>query len=142
MEYIFIAASVFLSFLTFFLLLFFVINIKIKRMTKIIKKKQSDNHIFLKNFFDREIGLKEKQSQLRKRQDKATIKIIFTEDNKAYWIDNNIFFVADVVDGKPDFLNSRQVDTENMSKNELDKMLFILDNLRRGNKNERGNSGQ
>jgi len=33
------------------------------------------------------------------------------------------------------------IDTSDMSQNELDKMLFILDNLDRGDKDERGSSG-
>ena len=141
MEYIFIAVSVFLSSLTFFLLSSFVTNIRIKKMTKIIQKKQSDNHIFLKHFFGRDISSRNKISQLQKRQEKDKTKILITDENEAYWIDNNIFFVADVINGIPDFKNSRQIDTENMSKDELDKMLFILDNLRKGGKDERGNSG-
>lgn len=73
--------------------------------------------------------------------DKNKITVVMTDDEKAYWVVNNTFFVSNVIDGDPDFSNGQPIDTENMSKDELDKMLFILDNLSRGDKNERGSTG-
>jgi len=139
--------NIFLGFLIFvFIVLFFFITLAwikyrtIKRIKRVIHR-QSDNHIFLKEFFNRNTKSKLKLSQLEKRKEKLKLKVIFTEENKAYWVDNNIFYVSEIINGRPDFENAEKIDTENMSKNELDKMLFILDNLRRGDKNERGSSG-
>jgi hypothetical protein len=138
MEYALFSVSI----LALFIILGLWISYKIVVPKKeIIKYRQSDIHYFLKEFFSRDTDTASKVSQLRKRQEQRGTKIIITEDDKAYWVIDNIFYVSDVVDGRPDFHNATPVDTTNMSKNELDKMLFILDNLGRGDKNERGSSG-
>jgi len=103
--------------------------------------RQSDTHNFLKEFFSRNTIINPKKSQLTQRQEKDTTKIVVTEENKAYWVIDNIFYVCDVIDDRPNFDTARPIDTSNMSKKELDKMLFILDNLGRGDKNERGSTG-
>jgi hypothetical protein len=131
------------SVLTLALSLIVIIWVGSKR--KISRKKiiyrQSDTHIFLKEFFSRDTEIKNKKTQSKKRQEENSTKIIITEDDIAYWVVDNIFYTTRVIDDKPDFDNARPVDTSNMSKKELDKMLFILDNLDRGDKNERGSSG-
>jgi hypothetical protein len=131
------------SVLTLALSLIVIIWVGSKR--KISRKKiihrQSDTHIFLKEFFSRDTEIKNKKTQSKKRQEENSTKIIITEDDIAYWVVDNIFYTTRVIDNKPDFDNARPVDTSNMSKKELDKMLFILDNLDRGDKNERGSSG-
>lgn len=117
------------------------IGSKRKISSKKIMYRQSDTHNFLKEFFSRNIESNNKKSQIQKRKEENSTKIIVTEDDRAYWVINNIFYTANVIDGRPDFDNAIPVDTSNMSKKELDKMLFILDNLGRGDKNERGSSG-
>lgn len=117
------------------------IGSKRKISSKKIMYRQSDTHNFLKEFFSRNIESNNKKSQIQKRKEENSTKIIVTEDDRAYWVINNIFYTANVIDGRPDFDNAIPVDTSNMSKRELDKMLFILDNLGRGDKNERGSSG-
>jgi hypothetical protein len=79
--------------------------------------------------------------ELANDHEKKSLKVIFTEEGKAYWVDNNIFYVSKIINGHPDFDNAQKIDTNNMSKEELDKMLFILDNLNRRNDDERGGSG-
>jgi hypothetical protein len=103
--------------------------------------RQSDTHNFLKEFFSRDTSIKSKKSQLTQRQEKDTTKIVVTEENKAYWVIDNIFYVCDVINDRPNFDTAKPIDTSNMSKKELDKMLYILDNLGRGDKNERGSTG-
>lgn len=138
MEYIFFGVLTFL----FIVLSFFTWKIYNQTLTnKTMPHRQSDNHIFLKEFFSRETKIKSKQSQLEKRKEKVRVKVIFTDDNKAYWVENNIFYVSGVINGKPDIKNAKRVETDKMSKSEVDKMLFILDNLRKGDYNERGGSG-
>ena len=78
-------------------------------------------------------------SQAMQHVERHMIKVIIVDD-KAYWVKDNIFYSASIKNGKPDFVNAEQIDTTNMSKNELDKMLEILDNLRRGDTDERGSS--
>ena len=65
------------------------------------------------------------------------MKIMVVND-KAYWIKDNRFMVADIVDGQVDKANSSEVDTMNMDKVELDEMLFIVEKLREGEDDSRG----
>lgn len=58
------------------------------------------------------------------------IKVIINK-GMAYWIKNNVFYTAEVIDGLIDKDNARIVDTMGMDKVELDKMLFIIDQLRK-----------
>ena len=53
-------------------------------------------------------------------------------EGKAYWTKNNVFYVSSIVDGDIDKDNAQVVDTMGMNKVELDKMLFIIDQLRKG----------
>lgn len=53
-------------------------------------------------------------------------------EGKAYWIYNNTFYEADIVDDVIDKESSKPVDTMNMPIYELNKMLFIVDHLNEG----------
>jgi hypothetical protein len=66
--------------------------------------------------------------------------VIFTED-KAYWIKNNGFYEALLANGEIDDSTIKIVDTMTMDKVELDKMIFIVEKLREGMKNDFGSSG-
>lgn len=68
------------------------------------------------------------------------MRIMIVKD-KAYWIKDNAFYVADVVDGEVTKENARVVDTMNMDRVELDEMLFIVEKLREDDNDSRG-SGQ
>lgn len=140
MEYVFLGLLSFIAIVLLFLIIGIFINHKIEKSESVLKFRQSDNHMYLKEFFSRNIKSKKNSSQLKLRKERLTLRIIFDENNKAYWVKDNIFYTADVKNGRPDFINAERIDTTNMSKNELDKMLEILDNLRRGDTDERGSS--
>ena len=53
-------------------------------------------------------------------------------EGKAYWIYNNTFYEADMIDDVIDKGSSKPVDTINMTLYELNKMLFIVDHLNEG----------
>jgi hypothetical protein len=77
-------------------------------------------------------------TQSRKILEKNQIRIIFSE-NRAYWIKNNMFLQADLVDGEVDDSTTKVVDTMTMDKVELDKMIFIVQKLTEGITNDGGN---
>ena len=78
--------------------------------------------------------------QSSSHQDKVNIRVIIM-DSLAYWVKDNIFYVADIdgMDIKKE--TARIVDTIHMDKVQLDKMLFIMDQLRDGKENDSGSSG-
>jgi hypothetical protein len=68
------------------------------------------------------------KSQLDRIRKKNIIRVAIVE-KKAYWVHENIFYVADVVDGEIDNNAAQPIDAHNLSKKELDKLLYILDSL-------------
>jgi archaellin len=103
--------------------------------------RQSDMHNMLKDFFFKDIdNHKVFTSQSKIWKEKQTTKVIIL-DQKAYWISNNMFYVGDAVNGKVKPETGEPLDTSNMSKKEIDKMLFILDNLKNGKINDSGSAG-
>jgi hypothetical protein len=81
-----------------------------------------------------------KETQSRKHMESFQVRVVFS-DNKAYWIKNNSFIQADVVDGIVQEDTQRAVDIMNLSKVELDKMSFIVGKLTEGKINDSGNPG-
>jgi len=80
------------------------------------------------------------KSQSKIHFDKTNIKVIIF-DNSAYWIKDNIFYKAPLVNQLIDKDAAEQVDTMGMNKVQLDKMLFIMDKLREGIKDDSRGSG-
>jgi hypothetical protein len=80
------------------------------------------------------------RSQSKIHYDKTNIKVIIF-DNSAYWIKDNIFYKAPLVNELIDKESAEQVDTIHMDKVQLDKMLFIMDRLREGINDDSRGSG-
>lgn len=101
--------------------------------------RQSDKHLVLKHFISEQPETRIKMSQLQQRFEQDRVRIVSIED-KAYWVKDNVFYVAELTNDAPDMSTAQPIDTSRMSKDDVDKMLFILDNLG-GGKNERGSTG-
>ena len=80
------------------------------------------------------------RTQSKLHYDKSNIKVIIL-DNNAYWIKDNIFYKAPLVNELIDKESAEQVDTIHMDKVQLDKMLFIMDRLREGINDDSRGSG-
>jgi hypothetical protein len=80
------------------------------------------------------------KSQSKNHHNETNIKVIIF-DKYAYWIKNNIFYKAPLVDELIDKDLAEQVDTIHMDKVQLDKMLFIMDRLREGIDDDSRGSG-
>jgi predicted ribosome-associated RNA-binding protein Tma20 len=81
-----------------------------------------------------------RKSQSKIRQEKENVRVIIVE-NEAYWIKDNGFYTAPMVDNLISKDSAIQVDTSTMDKVQLDKMLFILDKLREGISNDSRGTG-
>jgi archaellin len=118
-----------------------VMNKKRKKSFSKVLYRQSDMHNILKDFFFKEIfDEKVVTSQSKIWKEKQTTRVVII-DQKAYWVSNNMFYVGDTVDGKVRPETGQPLDTTKMSKKEIDKMLFILDNLKNGKLNDSGSAG-
>jgi hypothetical protein len=126
------------------LISFCIIVIMKKKINKKMSRtlySQKDTHELLKYFFAIDSSNQKKRlSQLTKHTEKSMIRVMVV-GHEAYWVSNNIFYVANAIDGEVESGSAKPVDIENMSKNDINKMLFILDNLQNGNKNDSGSSG-
>jgi len=102
---------------------------------------QSYIHKLVGYAIDQAVGIKDPiERQSGQLLNKNHIKVVFA-DNYAYWIRDNNFYQASVVNGKIDNSTTKIVDTMGMNKVELDKMFFIVQKLTEGNNHDGGNSG-
>lgn len=116
-----------------------IIIIAVKRSKKYFVKivyTQSDIHQIVKHFLPNDLfSVPKLVSQAKKHVRSNTVKVIIIE-GQAYWVHNNMFYVADTVEGSVDPETVKPIDTDNMSKRDIDKMLFILDSLKNGNSDD------
>lgn len=61
-------------------------------------------------------------------EDDRYLKVAIVED-KAYWVVNNVFYEADVIDEEIMKEDARPVDAFDMDFKEVTKMMTILDNI-------------
>ena len=78
-------------------------------------------------------------TQSSKHYEKINIKVVIF-DKKAYFVKDGSFYCADMQGDAIDKHSATVVDTIGMDKVQLDKMLFIMDQLRDGKKNDSGDS--
>lgn len=131
------------SFTTFALLIFFSMLFKNSINKNNINKnnvKYSQSHIFMhiKPLLPDMSNIKKiKNTQSLDYERKINVKIIIL-DNYAYWIKENQFYKAEMVNNLIDPDTTTTVDTIGMDSIQLDKMLFIMDKLREGLDNDSG----
>jgi hypothetical protein len=113
----------------------FIIKISNKRRMMFLKKhkyKQSYIYEIIKDLVPKQVFDKPKViTQSKKHIQKNMLKVVITE-GKAYWILNNVFYIANAINGRVDEETTKPLDIENMPTKELDKMLSILDDLKQG----------
>ncbi len=128
---------------------FILVNMMSKKMLKDkdLKVKQTfvyrQSHIFdlVKPLLPPLSTLKpERKSQSMAHENKTNVKVIIM-GSQAFWIKDNMFYMADMDGQHIDKESTRRVDTMAMDKVELDKMLFIMDQLRDRNIDDSGSSG-
>ena len=80
-------------------------------------------------------------TQSQKHIQRNMLKVVIT-DGKAYWIVDNIIYTANATNGRIDESSAKQVDIDSMSKEDVFKMLSIIDDLKKGNDlNDSGSTG-
>lgn len=115
---------------------------KIKTVRDVIKIKYSQSHIYnlVRPFYGDMSIIRPRPSQASDYQKSLFVKVLVV-DNMAYWIKNNQLFAAEMSPEGPDQSTAKAVETMDMSKNELDKVMFIVEKLREDNANEAGSAG-
>jgi hypothetical protein len=112
-----------------------IIKISNKKRISFLKKikyRQSNIHEIIKDVIPKERFEKPKFiTQSQKHVQKNMLKVVIEED-KAYWILDNVFYTAIAINGRVDENTAKPLDIENMTTKELGKMLSILDDLKQG----------
>jgi hypothetical protein len=72
---------------------------------------------------------RQQNSQSKAHSKKIYVKILIVR-NKAYWIKDNVFYVANVVDNDVDKSSAKEVDIMAMDKVQLEEAMFIIDKLK------------
>jgi hypothetical protein len=130
------------SFSTFTLIILISYLFKPTKFKKNDQIKYSQSHIYenikplLPEFKDFRVN---KNTQSYKHEERTNVKVIIL-DNIAYWIRDNVFYMSRTGENGIDKDSTTVVDTMGMDKVELDKMLFIIDKLREGIKDDLGGS--
>jgi predicted transcriptional regulator len=110
-----------------------------KQMSKyLLKYRQSTLHLNLKEFLptNEEIkkivkAMRAHPTQSKQKYSEESIKVVVVDQN-AYWVQNNKFYETAITeDGEVDALNAKLVDTSNLSPEDLEKLLRILDDLKK-----------
>jgi hypothetical protein len=87
------------------------------------------------------VKLSKKKTQAQELYDSLHIKVVISE-NEAFWIKDNIFYTADILDHHVDHENARAVDTMAMDDVQLKRISEIVEILREEEKNhDSGRSG-
>ena len=112
-----------------------IINILDKRGIREVDRivhSQSAIYETIKHFIPQEMFKKPTiVTQSMKSSQKNMIKVLM-DGAKAYWVVDNIFYVADVFNGRIDQSTIQPLDIYDLSKNELNKLMDILDALGKG----------
>jgi hypothetical protein len=113
------------------LTVFAILNSRKKKVSlKKVALSQVDLHGIVKGLIPSNAYLRRKKSsQMIDHIKKNITKVMATPDQKVYWVKDNEFLYADLVDGGFNPAEARLVETHEMSKEDVKKMLFILDNL-------------
>jgi hypothetical protein len=125
-----------------------VVNLLVRSQLKqnkdktIIRYSQSHIHNLVKPFLPQSNFMKPiKQSQAIKHKQSQFMRVMVL-DGKAYWIKDQALYTAEVSDGKVNQDTAQKVDTIAMSKVELDKVIFVVEQLTDGSENDFGNPGK
>lgn len=124
---------------TMFVLLFLYIYL-LKTKIKNNRSEIISQSMLHYRYNNKTIKYKKIKTQSMKHYDKVNVKVIIV-DNIAYWIKDNVFYKAPLINELIDKDSTERVDTMGMDKVQLDKMLFIMDKLREGISDDNRNSG-
>ena len=119
------------------LIIYLIINKKGNKPTQIISQSMLQYRYSTRKKNSRKLNTR---TQSKVHYDKTNIKVIIF-DSQAYWIKDNIFYRAPIVNEIIDKDSAEQVDTIHMDRVQLDKMLFIMDKLREGINDDSRGSG-
>lgn len=84
----------------------------------------------INKILDQDLGMKQKkETQMDKLKKQSVVDVAFL-NNKAYWVQNNVLYHADVLPSGEILTDEAEpVDVINMPKNQLNKIIKIVDSF-------------
>jgi hypothetical protein len=73
-----------------------------------------------------------KDTQALVYEDKRLFKYIEMSDHKAYWMDKNKIYYANVRDGRFNPAEGKPTEMKNLSERQVNKVLYIYNSLKNG----------
>ena len=118
-----------------------VMAIKNNRKFGKVLYRQSDMHNVLSKVYPL-VPKKTEKSYCKYRENSIdTVKVVIF-DGKAYWVFNNTFYVAQTEGDNVLPETAEPINTSGLSKDEVSKMLSILDGLIGGSSNDSSGAGK
>ena len=117
---------------------------KDEKTVRLIKDTQAQRYDSLKSVYailDVIKPPKEIDTQATRFFDSKHTTVALVED-KAYWIEDNVLFETEIVDGNFEKESAKRVDTMTMDKLELNKIIYIVEQLTEAKKDDRGYPGK
>jgi hypothetical protein len=104
-----------------------------QRRAKRMVINQSSMFLLIKNFLP-ELGFNNKyiNTQAFVHEDTKTFRYVEMSDHKAYWIDKNKIYYAEVKDGRFNPATGKPTEMKNLSEKQVNKMLYIFNSLKNG----------
>jgi hypothetical protein len=65
-------------------------------------------------------------------EDNKTFRYVEMSDQKAYWMDKNKIYYAEVKDGRFNPATGKPTEMKNLSEKQVNKMLYIFNSLKNG----------
>jgi hypothetical protein len=106
------------------------------------KFSQSTRVALFKSYLEEVIAPKPQTKNQSTNHLKKNSKKAYFLEKDVYWIEDGFLQTAKIFNNQIDETTKKKVDTHSLSKVELDKMIYIVDKLTEGNKDDSGNSGK
>jgi hypothetical protein len=94
---------------------------------------QSSLFLLIKNFMpELMFDMKYKETQSLLFEDTRLFKYIEMSDHKAYWMDKNKIYYAEIKDGIFNPADGKLTEMKNLSEKQVNKVLYIYNSLKNG----------
>jgi hypothetical protein len=100
---------------------------------KRIVVKQSDVFFLMQKLLpDLMFDINNKDTQALSYEDSKVFNYIEMSDNKAYWMERNKIYCADIKNGRFNPAEGKITEMKNLSEKQVNKMLYIYNSLKNG----------
>jgi hypothetical protein len=128
------------------LLVFFLIGVlttlSIVAIIKWHNKRTSASRVIVRQTFMFEVmkvmfpdlmfAVNNRDTQATSYEDSKVFNYIQMSDNKAYWMDKNKIYCADIKNGRFNPSEGKQIEMKNLSEKQINKTLYIFNSLKNG----------